>query len=162
MANIAIRNAVVEDVPAILSLLRGLAEYEHLLNRVEVDEARLRRYLFSNEACAEVCIATLDGEPAGYALFFPIFASFRGLPWLFLEDLYVKSEARGQGVGRTLMAHLARLTLDRGWAAMAWGVLDWNAPAFRFYDALGAARIEDHVHMQLTGEALERLAAGPL
>jgi GNAT superfamily N-acetyltransferase len=162
MGRIEIRRAVIEDIPVILTLLRELAAYERLPDRVEVDEARLQRYVFSAEACAEACIATLDGAPVGYALFFPIFASFRGLPWLFLEDLYVTQEARGHGVGRAFMTHLARLAIERGWAAMAWGVLDWNAPAFRFYDSLGATRIEGHVHMSLTGAALEKLAAGQL
>ena len=105
-------------------------------------------------------LGLLDGNAVSYAIFFPHFGSYRGCPWLYLEDLYVQPGARGHGVGRAMMAHLARVTVQRGWAGMAWGVLDWNESAFKFYSSLGAAKSNGHVSMDLTGDALLRLADG--
>jgi len=158
MQSIEIRKAEPGDIPVILSLLRELAAYEHKLDRVLIDEALLAEHAFGQKPSAEVLLGLLDGAAVSYAIFFPHFASFRGLPWLYLEDLYVQPRARGQGVGRAMMASLARLTTDRGWAGMAWGVLDWNEPAFAFYGALGATRSNGPVQMELSGEALDRLA----
>ena len=158
MHSVSIRPASPDDIPAILSLLRELAAYEGNLDKVRIDEMLLAEYAFSERACVEVRLALLDENAVGYALFFPHFASFRGLPWLYLEDLYVQPGARGAGVGRAMMAHLAALTVKRGWAGMVWSVLDWNEPAFAFYRALGAAKSNDHVSMDLSGEALARMA----
>ena len=154
----SIRPANRNDIPTILSLLRELAAYEGNLERVRIDETLLAEHAFSERACVELRLGLLDGVPVAYALFFPHFASFRGLPWLYLEDLYVQPAARGTGMGRAMMAHLAGLTLERGWAGMVWGVLDWNQPAFAFYHRLGAARSNGHVSMELTGDALRNLA----
>jgi GNAT superfamily N-acetyltransferase len=158
MPPVTLRSARPEDIPSILSLLRELAEYEHKLAKVCIDETLLARYVFGPEACAEVLLAELDGAPAGYALFFPHFASFGGRPWLYLEDLYVQPRARGQGGGRAIMARLARIAGERGWAGMAWEVLEWNQPAFAFYGRLGAGRSGGNVSMELSGPALEGLA----
>lgn len=156
---VEIRRAERADIRVLLSLLRELAAYEKLADRVQIDEARMAEYVIGEHAVAEALLAFLDGEPVCYALFYPVFPSFRGLPWLYLEDLYVQPRARGCGVGRAMMAHLARIALERGWVAMAWGVLDWNEPAFGFYETLGAVRSTIPVQMELQGEALERLAA---
>jgi GNAT superfamily N-acetyltransferase len=158
MGTFEIRKAERADIPAILSLLRELAAYEKKLDRVLIDEALLDRHAFGEKACAEVLLGWLDGKPVSYALFFPHFASFGGVPWMYLEDLYVQPHVRGQGAGRAMMASLARLTLDRGWAGIAWGVLDWNEPALAFYRKLGAGESNGHVPMELSGGALEQLA----
>jgi GNAT superfamily N-acetyltransferase len=158
MANVAVRGATLTDIPTVLSLLRELAAYEGKLESVRVDESRLAEHAFGERACIEVLLGSLDGNAVGYAIFFPHFGSYRGLPWLYLEDLYVQPGARGAGVGRAMMAHLASLTLERGWAGMAWSVLDWNESAFAFYRGLGAAKANGHVSMDLTGDALQRLA----
>ena len=158
MGNVAVRGATPSDIPTVLTLLRELAAYEGKLDCVSIDEALLAEHAFGERACIELLLGLLDGNAVSYALFFPHFGSFRGRPWLYLEDLYVQPGARGSGVGRAMMAHLARLTVKRGWAGMAWGVLDWNESAFAFYRGLGAAKSNGHVSMDLTGDALLRLA----
>ena len=158
MSAVTVRAATPEDIPTVLSLLRELAAYEGKLDCVRIDESLLAEYAFGERACIEVLLGLLDGNAVSYAIFFPHFGSYRGRPWLYLEDLYVQSGARGHGVGRAMMAHLARVTVQRGWAGMAWGVLDWNEPAFAFYRGLGATRSNGHVSMDLTGDALLRLA----
>jgi GNAT superfamily N-acetyltransferase len=160
MGDIAVRAATMSDIPNVLLLLRELAAYEGKLDCVRIDEALLGEHAFGAHACIEVLLGLLDGNAVSYAIFFPHFASYCGRPWLYLEDLYVQPGARGQGVGRAMMAHLAGITLQRGWAGMAWGVLDWNEAAFRFYRGLGAITSNDHVSMDLAGDALRRLAEG--
>jgi GNAT superfamily N-acetyltransferase len=158
MQNLEIREARRADIPVILSLLRELAEYERMLDRVMVDENLLEEHAFGEKACAEVILGIFNGAAVSYAIFFPHFSSFRGLPWLYLEDLYVQPQCRGNAVGRAMMSHLARVAIDRGWAGMAWGVLDWNEPAFGFYGRLGATRSNGHVQMEISGAALAQLA----
>jgi len=158
MKGFEIRKARSSDIPMILSLVRELAAYERMPERVFIDEERLARHAFGEEACAEILLGWLHGAAVGYAIFFPHFSSFQGVPWLYLEDVYVQPTARGVGVGREVMAHLARVTIERGWAGMAWGVLDWNEPALAFYHKLGATTSNDHVEMELSGTALEQLA----
>jgi GNAT superfamily N-acetyltransferase len=158
MGTVTVRAATLSDVPTVLSLLRELAAYEGKLDCVRIDESLLAEYAFVERACIEVLLGLLDGNAVSYAIFFPHFGSYRGRPWLYLEDLYVQPDARGHGVGRTIMAHLASITVQRGWAGMAWGVLDWNEPAFTFYRGLGATESNGHVSMDLTGDALLRLA----
>jgi GNAT superfamily N-acetyltransferase len=158
MRNVVVRAATLSDIPTVLSLLRELAAYEGKLDCVRTDEALLAEYAFGERACIEVLLGLLDGIAVSYAIFFPHFGSYRGRPWLYLEDLYVQPGARGAGVGRAMMAHLASLTIKRNWAGMAWGVLDWNEPAFAFYRNLGAAKSNGHVSMDLTGDALLRLS----
>ena len=158
MSKVEVRPATPGDIPAVLSLLRELAAYEGKLDSVRVDETLLAEYAFGERACIDVLLGWLDGIAVGYAIFFPHFGSYRGRPWLYLEDLYVQPGARGAGVGRAMMAHMANFTLQRGWAGMAWSVLDWNEPAFAFYRGLGAVNANGHVSMDLTGDALLRLA----
>jgi GNAT superfamily N-acetyltransferase len=160
MSAVTVRTATPEDIPTVLSLLRELAAYEGKLDCVRIDESLLAEHAFGERACIEVLVGLLDGKAVSYAIFFPHFGSYRGCPWLYLEDLYVQSGARGHGVGRAMMAYLARVTVQRGWAGMAWGVLDWNESAFTFYRGLGAATSNGHVSMDLTGDALVKLAEG--
>ena len=153
-----IRAAVPADVPLILSLIRELAEYERLAHEVTASEADLHTALFGPKPAAECRIAELDGKPVGFALFFHNFSTFLGKPGLYLEDLFVRPEARGKGVGRQLLAHLAKLSLQRGCGRFEWAVLDWNAPAIKFYKSLGAEMMETWKINRLTGGALQRLA----
>jgi GNAT superfamily N-acetyltransferase len=162
MSAVIVRAATVSDIPTVLLLLRELAAYEGKLDCVRIDESLLAEHAFGARACIEVLVGLVDANAVSYAIFFPHFASYCGRPWLYLEDLYVQPGARGQGVGRAMMAHLAAVTLERGWAGMAWGVLDWNEPAFRFYRSLGASSSNDHVTMDLSGDALRHLAEGRL
>ena len=154
-----IRPASPEDVPLILSLIRELAEYEKLLHEVTGTEAELRTALFGARPHAECVIAELGGKPAGFALFFHNFSTFLAKPGLYLEDLYVKPELRGKGVGKKLLAHLAALALKRGCGRFEWAVLDWNKPAIDFYRSIGAEMMESWKINRLAGKALERLAA---
>ncbi|HWT16182.1 MAG TPA: GNAT family N-acetyltransferase [Patescibacteria group bacterium] len=153
-----LRAATREDVPLILGFIRDLAEYEKLLDQVVCDEAMLDATLFGDRAQAEVVIAEHAGHPAGFALFFHNFSTFRGRRGLYLEDLFVRAEHRGLGVGKALLAHLARLAIERGCARFEWSVLDWNAPAIGFYQSLGARVLDDWRVCRLDGEALARLA----
>jgi GNAT superfamily N-acetyltransferase len=159
MLPLEIRKAEPADIPAILALLGELADYERLRERVTVDERLLEQHLFSERRFAEALLGLANGKPVCYALYYPVLPSFGGRPWLYIEDLYVRPEARRGGVGHAMMARLARIALDRGWTALAWGVLDWNEPAFAFYGKLGAVRSTGTVQMELHGEALARLAS---
>ena len=158
-ATFRIRSASPADVPLILGLIRELAEYEKLAHQVVATETDIRNSLFGLRPAAECLIAELDGAPAGFALFFHNFSTFLGKPGIYLEDLYVKPELRGKGVGRKLLAHLAALALNRGCGRFEWAVLDWNEPAIGFYRSIGARMLDDWKINRLTGEALERLAA---
>jgi|SRR5882724_2101618 len=156
---IRIRNAAPADAALILSLIRELADYEKMLDQVTATEADIRTALFGPRPSAECVIAEFQGKPAGFALFFHNFSTFLAKPGLYLEDLYVKPELRGKGVGRKLLAHLAALALERGCGRFEWSVLDWNAPAIRFYQSLGAQMMDAWKINRLTGEPLQRLAA---
>ena len=157
--DISLRPASRDDVPAILALIRGLAEYEELAHEVEADEAALAATLFGERPAAEVVIAEVDGEAAGFALFFHNYSTFLAKPGLYLEDLFVQPRFRGLGLGRRLMVHLARLALARGCGRFEWSVLDWNAPAIGFYRRLGATGMDAWTVQRVSGEALRRLAA---
>jgi GNAT superfamily N-acetyltransferase len=158
MPELEIRPGTEVDVPLILSLIRELAEYERLSHEVVATEEMLRDSLFGERRVAEVLLGHLDGEPAGFALFFHSFSTFLGRPGIYLEDLYVKPEFRGEGVGRALLVHLARLARDRGCGRLEWSVLDWNEPAIGFYRRLGASPVSGWTVYRVTGEALEELA----
>src|ERR671939_304332 len=124
----AIRAATEDDVPLILQFIRDLAEYERLSDRVIATEERLRASLFGSPRFAEVLIAEEDETPVGFALFFHNYSTFLAQPGIYLEDLFVKPEARGKGFGKALLARLAQLARERGCGRVEWAVLDWNAP----------------------------------
>jgi GNAT superfamily N-acetyltransferase len=154
-----IRLATPTDIPAIVHLIRALAEYEKLSHQVVVDEARLREHLFGPKPYAEVLLAEDGGQVVGYALFFHTYSTFLGRPSLYLEDLFVLPEQRGQGHGKALLARLARLAVERDCGRFEWMVLDWNTPAIEFYESLGAALAPEWKLCRMTGEALRRFAA---
>jgi GNAT superfamily N-acetyltransferase len=154
-----LRAATVDDVPRILAFIRALADYERLRHEVVATEDGLRGALFGPRPYAEVVLAEDAGVPLGFALFFHTFSTFLGQPGIYLEDLFVVPEARGRGVGRALLAHLARVAEERGCGRVEWAVLDWNAPAIRFYDSLGARPNAGWTVYRLTGDALSSLAA---
>ena len=158
MARAEIRPATEDDVPIILSLIRELAEYERLSHEVVATEGLLRESLFGERRGAEVLIACCKGAPAGFALFFHSFSTFLGRPGIYLEDLYVKPEFRGRGIGRALLAHLARLGKERGCGRLECAVLDWNEPAIKLYKSIGAVPMDEWTVYRVTGEALETLA----
>ena len=153
-----IRPAAPDDIPLILEFIRGLAEYEKLLDYVETTPERLRASLFpaGGAPVAHCVIGSIDGVPAGFALYFFNFSTFLGRPGLYLEDLYVTPEFRGHGLGKALLVHLARLANARGCGRMEWAVLDWNAPAIAFYEALGARRLREWQLCRLAGTDLEK------
>jgi GNAT superfamily N-acetyltransferase len=157
---LAIRPATAGDVPVILELIRALAEFERLAGELVATEADLRRTLFGERPAAEVLIAELAAVPVGFALFFTSYSTFLGKPGLYLEDLFVRPEARKRGVGRAIMVALARITVERGYGRFEWSVLDWNADAIRFYRALGAVGLDEWTVQRVTGAALARLASG--
>lgn len=157
---ISVREAREEDVPLILSLIGELAEYEKLSGEVVATEEGLRENLFGERRYAEVLIGERDGTPAGFALFFHNFSTFLGRPGIYLEDLYVRPEFRGAGIGRALLASLARLAVDRGCGRLEWWVLDWNEPSIGFYRKLGAVPMDDWTVYRVSGRALEELAGG--
>jgi GNAT superfamily N-acetyltransferase len=157
--SLTIRAATRDDVSLILGFIRELAEYEKLLHEVVATEADVMETLFGTTPRAEVVIAEYDGAPVGFALFFHNYSTFIGGPGIYLEDLYVRPEARGKGAGRALLAHLACLALDRGCARLEWAVLDWNRPAIGFYESLGARAMDDWTVYRLSGEPLRRASA---
>jgi len=152
-----IRAATEADIPLILQFIRDLAQYEKLEHKVVATEENLRRTLFGSPRFAEVIFAYVGEEAAGFALFFHNYSTFLGQPGIYLEDLFVKPEMRGRGIGKALLAHLARMALERGCGRVEWAVLDWNAPSIDFYKNLGAVPLDDWITFRLTGEALEKL-----
>jgi GNAT superfamily N-acetyltransferase len=155
---LAIRPATRADLPLIAEFIRDLAEYERLSHEVRFDEARLGENLFGPRPYAEVLIGEIDGTPQGFALFFHNFSTFEGRPGLYLEDLFVRPQARGAGLGKALLAHLARLCVERACARLEWSVLDWNEPSIGFYKGLGARMMDEWTVMRVDGEALKTLA----
>ena len=154
-----IRPATEDDVPLILHFIRELAEYEKLRHEAVATEEQIRQTLFGPRPYAEVVFAELEGEPVGFALYFHNYSTFLGKPGLYLEDLFVRPEVRGRGVGRRLLAHLAAIAKERGCGRMEWFVLDWNEPAIRFYRSLGARPMDEWTVYRLTGPELDALAA---
>ncbi len=158
--SLSIRFARADELPLVLEFIRELAAYERLEHEVVATTEDLAAALLGPRPFAEVVFACLEQRPVGYALFFHNFSTFRGKPGLYLEDLYVRPHARGRGIGKQLLAWLARAALERGCARLEWWVLDWNAPSIAFYRSLGAIPQDEWTTMRLSGEALERLAAG--
>ena len=138
-----IRPAVRGDSGLILEFIRGLAEYEKLAHEVVATEEILERTLFDDNPVAEVIIAEWGGKPAGFALFFPNYSTFLARPGIYLEDLYVHPEFRDKGIGKSLLACLARMAVERSCGRLDWSVLNWNEPAINFYESLGAYGLDD-------------------
>lgn len=156
--SITIRAAKAADVPLILSFIRDLASYERLMDQVIADENALRQTLFGARPYAEVIIASRNDAAVGFALFFHNYSTFLGKPGIYLEDLYVRPEARGCGVGRQLLGWLARTALERNCGRLEWSVLDWNTASIAFYEGLGAVAMDEWRTFRVTGDALAGLA----
>jgi GNAT superfamily N-acetyltransferase len=159
VTSVTIVPATLADVPDLLTLIRGLAEYERLVDQLDASEERLREALFGQRPTAEALVARAGGEAVGFALFFTNYSTFLTRPGLYLEDLFVLPGWRGKGIGRRLLARLARVAVDRNCGRFEWAVLDWNEPAIRFYESLGARGLSDWTLYRLQGDALRRLAA---
>ena len=155
---IQIRPATQLDTPLIVQFIRDLAEYERLAHEMIATEEDIRAALFGERPYAEVAIGYYNGEPAGFALFFHNFSTCLGRPGIYLEDLFVRPELRGHGVGKALLAHLAKLAVERRCGRLEWSVLDWNEPSIGFYRSLGAVPMDEWTVNRLTGPALEALA----
>ena len=155
---ILIRAAEPGDIDTILQFIRDLADYEKLAHAVNTDRDTLARYLFGPRPMAEVLIAERQGDAIGFALFFHNFSTFEGRPGLYLEDLFVRPEARGSGAGKALLVRLAQLAVERDCARLEWSVLDWNEPAIAVYRAIGAVPMDEWTIQRLDGDALQALA----
>jgi GNAT superfamily N-acetyltransferase len=156
--SLVLRFATPDDVSTILRFIRELAEFEREADKVVATEALLHEAMFGERPVAEAVIAEMDGKPLGMALFFHNFSTWTGWRGLYLEDLYVTPEARGQGVGAALLRHLASIAVDRGCTRFEWAVLNWNEKAIDFYKAMGAKPMDDWIINRVSGDALTRLA----
>ena len=156
---LSIRNATANDLALILFFIRQLAEYEREPDAVVATEADLRRDGFGPHPKFRCALAEWEGKPAGFAFFHYNYSTWRGQPGLYLEDLFVLTEMRGKGIGKGLLRHLAQVAVEENCYGIRWMVLEWNQPAFRFYDALGAKMLDEWETMLLTGDALKQLAA---
>ena len=159
---IHLRAAVRSDLPTILMLIEALAEYERLRHECHATLPLLETALFGPRPYAEVIIAEVDAVPAGFALFFHNFSTFLAKPGIYLEDLFVRSEYRGMGIGQSLLERLASIAIERGCGRLEWAVLDWNVDAIRFYKRLGAVPQDDWTVFRVSGEALTKLSAGTM
>lgn len=155
-----IRTATAADTALIVELIRALAEYEKLADRCIASEERVAATLFGPRPYAEAMIAEWEGAPAGFALFFHNYSTFLARPGIYLEDLFVKPELRGKGIGKALLKRLTEIAVERDCGRVEWAVLNWNEPAIGFYRSLGAVPQDEWTGYRLTGEALARLAAG--
>lgn len=155
---VTIRPANENDAALILSFIRGLAEYEKLAHEVVASEEGLRKTLFGDQPSAEVLIAEYAGKPTGFALFFTSYSTFLAQPGIYLEDLFVLPEFRGRGIGKALLASVAGLVVERRMGRLDWSVLDWNEPAIKFYEQIGARGLTDWTQYRLDGKALHDLA----
>ena len=153
-----IRTATQADIPVILELIKALAEYERAPEQAVARAEDLRRDGWGPEPKFRVLIAEWDNKPAGFALFFFNYSTWQGRPGLYLEDLFVRPEFRGKGIGKALLVHLAQIAVRENCGRFVWQVLDWNQPAFDFYESLGAKKLTEWITMRVEGEALERLA----
>jgi ribosomal protein S18 acetylase RimI-like enzyme len=153
-----IKKAVEGNIPQIIALMREFAEYENLLDYCEVTEERLKVALFGETKVADAVLAFAGDAPVGYAVFYPNFATFRGQRGLYLEDIFIKKEFRGRGVGEIILKYLAKAAKERGFERIDFQVLEWNTPAIKFYEKLGAHRDEEERHFKFTDEAFRNLA----
>jgi GNAT superfamily N-acetyltransferase len=158
-ADVVVRPAMVEDVPVILEMIRELADFERSLHEVEATEELLRQNLFAEQPAVFCHIAEVAGEPLGFALWFVNFATWTGRHGIYLDDLYVRPQARGRGIGRALLSALAAICVERGYPRLDWWVLDWNERAIEFYRSIGAVAMDEWTVQRLTGDALRRMAA---
>ena len=152
-----IERATERDLPLILKLIKDLADYEKMSHLVAATEATLREWLFEKRA-AEVLIGYAGDEPAGFALYFQTFSTFLGVPGLYLEDIFVSPKFRRHGLGHALLAHLAKIAVERGYGRVEWTVLDWNELAIGFYKKLGARSMDEWTLFRLTGDSIRALA----
>ncbi len=153
-----IRLASAHDIPLILQLIKELADYEKLLHEVVASETLLRENLFGEHAHAEVIIAYYDNKPVGFALFFHNFSTFLGKSGLYIEDLFVNPEMRGRGFGKKMLIYLTQLAKERNCGRVEWWVLDWNKPAIKFYEKIGAKPMDEWTVFRMDNEAIENLA----
>ncbi len=158
-APFTLRSAELRDVGAIVQLIRDLAEFEKLTHLVQVTAEKLRPQLFGERPAAEALVAECGGEVVAFALFFTNFSTFLAQPGLYLEDLYVKPDHRGSGIGKALLTRLAALAVERSCGRFEWSVLDWNETAIRFYERMGATLMPDWRICRVSGDALRTLAA---
>ena len=158
---LTIRSAAINDIPVILDFIRRLAEYEREPDAVVATEEDLKRDGFGREPKYRCVIAEWNNAPAGFAFYFYVYSTWMGRPGLYLEDLFVLPEMRGQGIGRALLKHLAQIAVQENCYGMRWQVLNWNEPSIRFYESLGATMLKDWETMRLMGPALVKLAGGP-
>ena len=158
MKPMTLREARPADLPAIVALIRELADFEHLSHLVVVTPESLQPHLFGPRPAAEAVVAEVDGMVVAFALFFTNFSTFLGRPGLYLEDLYVQPAFRGRGIGRALLQHLGALAVERGCGRFEWSVLDWNANAIAFYEKMGATVMPDWRICRVTGPALAAFA----
>lgn len=156
---VVFRFAARDDIPVLLEMIRELAEFEHLLDIVTADEGTLANELFGERKVAEAVIAESNGEAVAFAVFFHNFSTFVGRAGLWLEDLYVRPHARRKGIGRALIAFVARIAVERNCGRFEWAVLDWNTHAIDFYRSLGAVGLDDWTIQRVTGDALKRLGS---
>jgi len=157
--HIQLRFAEEKDVALILGFIRGLAEYEHLLDTVKIQEADIKKYVFEKKLI-EVVIGEYDGTPAGFALFFHNFSTFVGKPGIFIEDIFVKPEFRGKGLGKIFFSFLAKIAVERDCGRLEWLCLNWNEPSIKFYKSQGAQAMDEWSTYRVTGDGIKKLAEG--
>jgi len=157
--HILLRFAEEKDIALVLEFIRGLAEYEHLLDKVQIEESNLKKYLFEKKLI-EAVIGEYDGTPAGFALFFHNFSTFLGKPGIFIEDIFVKPEFRGKGLGKFFFSFLAKVAIERDCGRLEWACLDWNKPSIEFYKTRGARPLDEWTTYRLTFDGIQNLAEG--
>ncbi|MDR2596594.1 MAG: GNAT family N-acetyltransferase [Treponema sp.] len=155
--HIILRSAEKRDTTLIINFISELAEYEHLTSMLEVNEFNLQKYIFE-EKKAEVIIAEYDNKPAGFTLFFSNFSTFLGKPGIYIEDLFVKPEYRGKGLGKHLLSYLAKLVQDRKYGRLEWACLNWNEPSIKFYKSQGAQPLDEWTVYRISGKNIAILA----
>ena len=158
MTDIQIQPATEADVPLILQLIQALADYERLGHEVVATEAMIRESFFGPTPHAQALIARMGGDAVGFAIWFSTYSTFLSKPGIYLEDLFVRPDWRGKGIGRALLQHLARIAVERACGRIEWSVLDWNETAIRFYRSISARAMDEWTVYRLTGDAITRLA----